>query len=237
MSDQVLQETIQEAMPAEEQVLEESTQEAQEDQQEAPKPKSNEYNIRQLRAKAEERDYYYRRAQELEALRNQPAQAPQEDDVEPNPDDLVEWKQIKKRFNKLEAEINHYKQQSATSTAESRIKMQYPDFESVVNSDTIAMLREQYPELAATVNASNDLYTKASAAYTLIKKLNIAPDTQYASDRERATKNALKPRPLTSVSPQQGESPLSRANAFANGLTPELRSQLLKEMQEAKKKI
>ena len=37
------------------------------------------------------------------------------------------------------------------------------------------------------------------------------------------------------MSPQQGDSPLSRANAFANGLTPELRVQLIKEMEEARK--
>jgi len=47
--------------------------------------------------------------------------------------------------------------------------------------------------------------------------------------------NTAKPRPLTSVSPQSGESPLSRANAFAEGLTPELKKNLFKEMQEAKK--
>ena len=60
------------------------------------------------------------------------------------------------------------------------------------------------------------------------------PDN-YKTDRELAQKNASKPKPLASVSPQQGDSPLSRANAFANGLTNELKAQLRKEMEEARK--
>jgi hypothetical protein len=55
------------------------------------------------------------------------------------------------------------------------------------------------------------------------------------ADRAAAQKNASKPKPLASVSPQQGDSPLSRANAFANGLTPELQKQLRQEMEEARK--
>jgi hypothetical protein len=35
---------------------------------------------------------------------------------------------------------------------------------------------------------------------------------------------------MASISPQQGDSPLTKANAFANGeLTPELKAQLWKE--------
>ncbi len=51
----------------------------------------------------------------------------------------------------------------------------------------------------------------------------------------RIQKNASKPKPLASVNPQQGDSPLSRANAFANGLTEELKDQLRKEMSESRR--
>ena len=56
------------------------------------------------------------------------------------------------------------------------------------------------------------------------------------NDKAKAVINAQKPRPLTSISPQQGDSPLSKANAFANGLTPELQAQLLKEMKQSMKR-
>ena len=42
---------------------------------------------------------------------------------------------------------------------------------------------------------------------------------------------------VTSVSPQEGAAgPLSKANAFADGLTPDLKKQLYQEMIDARKK-
>jgi hypothetical protein len=57
------------------------------------------------------------------------------------------------------------------------------------------------------------------------------------ADKLRAQKNAAKPKPLASVNPQQGDSPLSKANAFANGLTDDLKKQLRKEMEDARRSI
>jgi hypothetical protein len=235
MEDQELQATLEGAEP----VAQQESKVSEEVQEQAPAPKpTNDSNIRNLRQKAEERDYYFQKYQELESQRNlKPQAAPEPEEEEPKPDDLVEWRQVQKRFKKLENEISNYKQQATADSAESRIRAKHPDFESVVNQETIASLREQYPELAATVNSSQDLYTKAAAAYTLIKKLGIVQETQYAPDRDRVQSNNAKPRPLTSVSPQQGSSPLSKANAFASGLNDDLKKQLFKEMQEAKKRM
>jgi hypothetical protein len=142
-----------------------------------------------------------------------------------------------RKIKALEQKIQGYQQQSAESTVEAKLKYQYPDFDKIVSADNIRQLSSSYPELAATINSSSDLYSKAVSAYTLIKKLGIAPaEDMYSQEREVAQRNAAKPRPLASVSPQQGDSPLSHANAFANGLTPELRKQLHKEMVEAMKK-
>ena len=40
---------------------------------------------------------------------------------------------------------------------------------------------------------------------------------------------------MVSINPTQGESALAKANAFANGLTPELKDQLYREMQAARR--
>jgi chromosome segregation ATPase len=178
-----------------------------------------------------ERDEAARRAQELEQK-----YAKKEESYAIAPDDLVEGKhlsQYERKMKDLEERVARYEQQSSLSTAESRLRSQYNDFDSVVNGQNIEALREAYPEIAATINSNSDLYTKAASAYTLIKKLGIYKEDAYRSEREHASSNANKPRPLTSVSPQQGDSPLARANAFANGLTPELREQLHKEMLES----
>ena len=55
--------------------------------------------------------------------------------------------------------------------------------------------------------------------------------------RSKARENHAKPRPISSIGAQEGDGPLSKANAFANGLTDELKQQLLKEMQEARKRM
>ena len=68
--------------------------------------------------------------------------------------------------------------------------------------------------------------------------MGIAPGTTSNPDREQAQRNMAKPRPLASVAASQGnDSPLQRANAFANGLTEELRSQLHREMVESMRNI
>src|SRR5215831_198773 len=198
-------------------------------------------NIRALREKAErlerERDEAIRYAQQFQQPQQQ---APVEDDeVLLKPDELAEGKhlsKVQKQVKKLEQQLKQYEQRSTEMTAEARLKAQYPDFDKVVSKDNIEMLRMTYPEIAATLQSSPDLYNKAVSAYTMIKKLGIEPQQDlYEKDREMAQRNANKPKPLASLSPQQGESPMSRANAFANGLTDDVKKQLYKEMMELRK--
>jgi hypothetical protein len=154
-------------------------------------------------------------------------------------DDLAEGKHLKKinaHIKKLEEQVKGYQQQSSEIGVETKIKQQYPDFDKIVSKDNIELLRSLHPEIAQTINSSNDLYSKAVSAYTMIKKLGIVQEDNFQQDRDLAQKNAAKPKPLTSASPQQGDSPLSHANAFANGLTDDLKKQLYREMIDSAKK-
>jgi len=198
--------------------------------------------VRDLKERAErERDEAIKRAQDLEARyatprNDQPSE--QDTDFTIGNDELAEGKHLKavvNEVNKLKSQLKQYQSQSSSSLIEARLKMEYPDIEKVVSKENIEILSMQYPDIADTINSSPDLYKKAVSAYTLIKRLGIQPEDNYQEDRARAQVNAAKPRPLTSVSPQQGDSPLSHANAFANGLTDELKSQLLKEMMNARR--
>lgn len=195
-----------------------------------------ELNMRKAWEKAEraerERDELMRRLQQIET---QKSAAPEDDDLQIGQDDIVEGKhlkQINKQVKELKQLIRQNYQQTAEQTAEVRLKAMYPDFDQVVSRSNIEMLREVEPELAATLNSSNDIYSKAVSAYKLIKNLGIHKDDIYAEDRERVQRNAAKPKPVASVTPQQGSSALGNANMFANGLTKELQSQLWKEMQD-----
>jgi hypothetical protein len=165
---------------------------------------------------------------------------PQEDDgIGLGPDDFAEGKhlsRVNREVKKLKEELQDYKRKSAESILEARIKSQFPDFDSVVTRENIEILKESDPELSDMLRNSHDPYNQALVAYKWVKK-NVTHAPSYDQDKERAQRNAAKPKPLASVSPQQGDSPLSKANAFANGLTDDLRKQMLKEMNEARKAL
>lgn len=231
------------------QAQEETVQEEVQVQPESIEPKlipetPKEQSLRILRERAEkaEQEKYLllKRLNDMEQQRQQQAAAPiiEDNDINLGSDDYAQGQhlsKVQKKIKHLEDQLKQYHQQSSTTAVEAKLKAQYSDFDKVVSPDNIEMLRNAYPELAATLNANNDLYSKAVSAYTLIKKFGIHQDEPFNSDKLRAQTNAAKPKPLASISPQQGESPLSRANAFANGLTEELKTQLKREMDEARK--
>lgn len=223
--------------------------EAVEAREEAPEQpqvveeKPIERNFRALR-EAKERAEYERDQLALQMKKWQQSSDPlnqqvqsQEEDVTLNPDDLVEWRHVESKIKKLESKLRQYEENTTAYTTESKLNAQFPDFSKVVNSNSIEMLKLQEPELAQALNATTDLYAKAVAAYKIIKKLGIHEEEDYNPNKEVIKNNTKKPRPLTSLSPQQGDSPLSKANAFANGLTDELKKQMYKEMIEARRQM
>lgn len=160
-----------------------------------------------------------------------------------NPDDLVEGKIITKldkkhakELREIKEELKQYKQQTVQQTIRTNLRNQFNDFDKVVSAENIAKLKAMEPELAYTLESNPDLYSVGVSAYKLIKTLGIHKEDLYEADRLRAQKNAAKPKPLASIAPQKAESPLSHANAFANGLSKDLSTNLWKEMQEAMKK-
>ncbi len=209
------------------------------EKQEERSPEKENWRLMREREKQleRERDEAHRKLKEYESLIAS-KQHVEEDEVNLNPDDIPEWKHVDKKIKGLEKKLAGYQQMAAEAAVEARLKAQYPDFDSVVNANSIDILKTTYPELASTINSSGDLYNKAVSAYTIIRNMGIMPESNsYARDRELAHKNTSKPRPLASVSPQEGsDGPLSKANAFANGLTEELKTQLYKEMMEIRKR-
>lgn len=198
----------------------ESTQEQQPDNSaveqevttEPSKPQEN-INIRRLREAKEalqkERDEMRKRLEQYEQKRTE------NNEPEPSEDELVE----RRHLNELRHELTQMRLQQA-----------HPDIDRVIRPVTVAMLNEQAPEKANEIAAIRDPYQKAVAAYKAIKELNIYKEEN--PQKKVIQQNHQKPRSAASLSPQEGDSPLHRANAFANGLTDDLKAQLWKEMQE-----
>lgn len=221
---------------AQEEVQASATTNSQEEKKESATPRDEAAdrvyqwrNLREAKERAErERDEARRLLQEGTRKPEQPT----EEELNLADDELLEHKHLKSFKKKQEQRFAAVEQQ----IAESQLRALYPDFDRVVNAETIAMLRDADPEIADSIAANPNLFSKASAAYKTIKRYGFAGEDVYNKQKEKVSNNINKPRPVTSISPQEGESPLSRANAFAEGLTPELAKQLWKEMQEARKK-
>ena len=71
---------------------------------------------------------------------------------------------------------------------ESRIRARYPDLDSVVTDENIYLLRQQEPEIAASLNLAPDSWDKLAAVYTMIKKTGIHKTHAYDSDKIKAVK-------------------------------------------------
>ena len=202
-------------------------------------------NIREAKERAErERDALMAQIIQMQQANNRPVQntnpaqevEPEEDfDFDIDDETLVEGKHAKKilqELQKVKKEMRKYQSQSEGSAVEARIKANFPDFDQVVSKENVEILNYEFPEIAQSLRDTPNFYNKAVAAYSVIKRFGIGQEKEdlYAADKAKAIANAKKPRPLASAAPQQGDSPLSKANAFANGLTEEMKAQLRKEM-------
>jgi hypothetical protein len=177
---------------------------------------SEEQNWKKMR---EENERYKR---EAEALKRQI-------ETQRGDDELVEYKQLKQMRQELEQQ-----------TLELRIKNKFSDFDEVVNKKALDKLAQEDPELAYAIDATPDMYTKAVAAYKMLKAKHAPQEEQeerFTEEDRSYYENKSKPRSTNSVSPQRGDRPLSQANAFQNGLTKEVKDQLYREMQEARSKL
>ena len=204
----------------------------------APVETEREINFRQLRKEAEnaqrERDLMARELREIRAKLDPQRTEEPEQDIHINPDDFVEGKHLSaydRKLKRLEQEMITARKQAEQIAAEALIRSKYPDFDSVVTQEALQSLQRDHPEIAATISANTNLQTQAGAAYKIIKQLGIKAN--YETEQEIINKNQAKPKPLASLSPQHTDSPLTHANAFANGLTQDLKDRLYKEMNDA----
>lgn len=204
-----------------------------------PKPKkssSQEINIRELRnakEKAErEREMLLQKLYQYESKKEDSNQ-----DILYGDNDFIEGKHLKKEIESVKKQLRSYEQQVLQQTDEMKLKAKYPDFENVVTSDMIERLKEADPEFSETIAMSqSSLYSRGASVYKRIKEMGLYQEDKYQQEKETIHKNNAKPRSINSISPARGDSPLSMANAFANGLTSELKQQLWKEVQDSAKR-
>jgi len=216
----------------------ETTQDVQKEEvQPSPEPKrgDQEHNWNEARRKRDELEH------EIFELRSKVSrletQKPSEDDdlSKLADDDIVTAKQAKNLATKMARQVaDEVVRRRESETLEERIKLKYSDFDQVVTKENIEIFKQNEPELAMSLAAlASDPYSQATAAYKLLKKHGLGTSEDMSKNKQKAEENSKKPVSVQSVTKQN--SAIGNAHAFENGLTPELRKQLWKEMQEASK--
>jgi hypothetical protein len=150
-------------------------------------------------------------------------------------DELAEGKHLQalqEEIAQLREEISTNRHNLTTQTAQATLKATYTDIDKVVTKENLDLLSVQEPELYGTIMSNQDYYAKGVSAYKALKRFGIYQEDAYQPERDQVQQNMNRPRSSNSISPQKGDSPLTQANAFANGLTPELKASLYKEMME-----
>lgn len=159
-------------------------------------------------------------------------QRQQSSDMEIGDDDIVEGKVVKKLYNEL-GELKKFKEvyeQEKAASIPDRLQNKFEDFNRVVTEENIEKLKHTEPEIYASITAGDDLYAKGVSAYKTLKALGIVKEDPYQQEKAQISQNHGRP---VSAQAVKGQGGLADANIFAKGLTPELKKQLQKEMQEA----
>jgi len=214
--------------------VEEGQQNLQESSEEV---KDKEYNFQKLREKSrqveEERDYYKKQIEEI-VRASQSREEPQEETSTVGDEDLIEGRQYKA----LETQVRELKKhitQKELETIPERLKSRFSDFDDVVTKENIEKLKTTEPELYQSITSGNDLFAKGISAYKTLKGLGLYKSPQnFDKEKEVVKSNHSKPMSVQAV---KGQGALHEANVFAQGLTPDLKKQLQKEMEDARKAL
>jgi hypothetical protein len=199
---------------------------------EVPQVSDKEKNFNRLR---ETKEQLERENRELKQSLNQhiqkatPQPVQQDEELKIGDDDLVEGKVVKQLFRELK-NLKSSHEQERLSTIPERLKTKFSDFDRVVTQENIEKLKHSEPELYTSITSGSDLYAKGVSAYKTLKALGYVEEDPYKAQKEVVQTNHNRP---VSAQAIRGQGALSEANMFAKGLTPELRVQLQKEMEEA----
>lgn len=192
-----------------------------------------EINFQKLREKAErlerENSELKRYSSQSRTIPSSPSQ--REDELEIDDDDIPDGKLVKKLYREIDQLKKTYTQDQQ-ATIPDKLKSKFSDFDQVVTQENVEKLKQTEPELYSSIVSGNNLYAKGVSAYKTLKALGIAKSDPYVDQKKQVQENASRPISTQAI---KGQGALSEANIFAKGLTPELKKQLQREMQEAAK--
>lgn len=202
----------------------------------------NDRNWRELRRAKEEWERKAKMQEEiLQRMLAQQAQNQSSNEIQPEEDIIHELakeeyvpgekvaKGLKKLKDEFRREIDEVKKSYASQHQNSLfndLKREFPDFDDVVNSETLALLEETNPRLANTIAASKDPYSIAVQSYEYIKAKGIS-NRITPSKRAKETEMKIEQNKKSIQTPQALE---KRPMAQAFQMTESMKKELSNEM-------
>lgn len=138
-------------------------------------------------------------------------------------------KALQKQREDFRKEIDEVKKTYAAQQQNSLIselKREFPDFDQVVNPETLAELEEKNPRLATAIARSNDPYLMAIQSYEYIKAKSLS-SKPAESKRAKETEAKIEQNKKIVQSPQAYD---KRPMAAAFQMTKDMEKELQKEM-------
>jgi uncharacterized coiled-coil protein SlyX len=95
---------------------------------------------------------------------------------------------LEKKIEELEKKLAYQEQNNLISS----LKKKFPDFDDVVNVETLDLLEQKEPELAATIAEFKDPYKMGIQSYKYIKAMNLLEDLPNAKRAKEVEKKLEK---------------------------------------------
>jgi hypothetical protein len=223
-------------------------------QKEEPKRKDAEFNFSELR---KQKEAAIRRAEEAERRANDILELSkqfkgsqnqeqrdllEEELAKLQPDDLATVSNAEKIYSKHNRSNKKAVEEMQAKVArleaaleEQSLRAKFPDLDEVLSSENIEALNRDDPEIAMLIGQlPKNSKEQVTMAYKYIKRLvpQKVPDSQ---DKKKAIENSKKPLSVQAIK-ASGDSPISLANAFANGpLSKAAAAAFYKDMKDAQK--
>jgi hypothetical protein len=141
-------------------------------------------------------------------------------------------KLVKKEIQPIQEEIAELKrqlqvQQSANSI--NQLRATHPDFDQVVNPETIALLQQSDPDLADLLGNIKDTYKMGLQTYKFIKANNLVSTNSVESRRATEIEKKLEKNSKTVQTPQAYDKrPMAQAFMMTDALKKELQDEMLR---------
>ncbi len=212
-----------------------SQEERQETQQERQARNDAEYNWAEMRKQMRQKDLEIADLKDQFSSFNKKQAPPEEDEfAKLAEDDILTLAQARKLAAKMARQTAEtvLKERDA-ATVDERMGNRFPDYRSTLTRENLELFNELEPDLAESLTLLKDNpYRQAELAYKYIKKFVPQQDNTMTKDKKKAEVNSKKPLSVQAVGKT---SVIGQVGQFENGLTPEMKAQYWKEMQEIRK--